>query len=88
MSMWTNEPTRVFFVTESKKDNKEIHETLEEAMDHLDKMEDHKTADITIELCHTAYREPINKLFVWNYEDTAHAFDFVRLVDKKTGELI
>lgn len=74
--------TRVFFVTDSREDNEELFETLEEAQAYkLSAMNSGTGRRIRICVVHSAYREPdINR---WNYDDGWNAFETIKVLEEE-----
>ncbi len=77
--------TRLFFVTESKEDNEELHETLEAARNYINgsnDVNDSATMVIWIAVCTTAYpEEQYDGTIRWNYEDNMNCFTKIKQIN-------
>ena len=71
--------TRVFFVTDSKEDNEELHTTLEGARAHLlSVMNSGTERRIRVCMVRNAYQEGDR----WNYDDQADTFTDIKLLEE------
>ena len=66
--------TRLFFVVDSKTENEEIFETLEEANDWFEKLAREFSPRLYIGIVKNAHKEKGR----WNYEDLADTFEVVK----------
>lgn len=72
--------TRVFFVTDSKEDNEELHETLEQAQAYfLSSMSSGTGRRIRVCLVRNAYQENGG----WNYDDHPNTFFTIKVLEKE-----
>jgi hypothetical protein len=71
--------TRVFYIVDSAEDNEELFETLEDAQAYkLSAMSDPFTARISIGMVRNAYKDEINGIVRWNYDDENDTFNIVK----------
>lgn len=78
--METDEKTRIFFVVDSKEDNEEIFETLEEARSYLISSINYgDKGRLYIAYVKNAYKEDEK----WNYDDRSDTFQIIKIIDRK-----
>jgi len=74
--------TRLFFVVDSKEDNEEIFETLEEAEAYLiSVINSGNKGRLYIAMVRNAYYE--KDLKSWNYEDYSDTFNIIKVINGK-----
>lgn len=71
--------TRLFYITESNKENKELWLTRDEATEHINKMpyNDHPVMFIAEVAVEDVYQEENGQ---WNYEDHAETFKIISYI--------
>ena len=73
--------TRIFFVTDSTKNNEEIFDIYEEAMGSFNSLPAEDKPRLYIAKVKNAYYE--SDIKIWNYSDEANTFEIVKILREK-----